>query len=227
MPPLWLLLDYSIHERKNTFTIDKGSPPAGTTFSIRLKSVTAPFRPDSYSPPVQAVMRSERHHKAPPEALRPSSEIVQRCKKSSAVGSRTFAHFLPHLQRFGNHRLHIRKTSGAGRVLDRTLMAGVGSGMALNILQIAAALFDGNMVNDFFLGDILAIANKAHLIHPPSVFRTDGARPLNSLSPHCLPCLSFRSSPRAYKEWLRRKATAREAGSDPALREPCACQALS
>lgn len=56
MPPLWLLLDYSIHERKKTFTVDKDSAPAGTTFSIRLKFVTAPFRPDSYSPPVQALI---------------------------------------------------------------------------------------------------------------------------------------------------------------------------
>ena len=71
-----------------------------------------------------------------------------------------------HREGFGNHRLHIRIASGAGGVHHRASVAGVGSGVALDILDRRAATPDRHMVDDLFFRDVLAIADQTHFNHP-------------------------------------------------------------
>ena len=71
-----------------------------------------------------------------------------------------------HREGVGNHRLHFRITSGAGGVHHRASVAGVGPGVALDILDSGAATPDRHMVDDLFFRDVLAIADKTHTNHP-------------------------------------------------------------
>ena len=92
--------------------------------------------------------------------------------RSSQIRSCSIRFGSSHRKGFGNHRLHNEVTSGAGWVHHMALVAGVGSGVVLNLLNRGATLLDCHMVDDFFFRDILAIADNTHAdisLLPPKI----------------------------------------------------------